>query len=73
VLVRTPAKRLTAPDDVEEKASSMFERFTEWASKVVVLAQEEARSFGHAYIGTEHIMLGLVREREGVANQILFT
>ena len=51
----------------------MFERFTEWASKVVVLAQEEARSFGHAYIGTEHIMLGLVREREGVANQILFT
>jgi ATP-dependent Clp protease ATP-binding subunit ClpC len=60
---------------VEEKASSMFERFMEWASKVVVLAQaqEEARSLGHAYIGTEHIMLGLVREREGVANQILFT
>jgi ATP-dependent Clp protease ATP-binding subunit ClpC len=53
----------------------MFERFMEWASKVVVLAQaqEEARSLGHAYIGTEHIMLGLVREREGVANQILFT
>jgi ATP-dependent Clp protease ATP-binding subunit ClpC len=37
----------------------------------VVLAQEEARRFGHAYIGTEHILLGLVRESEGVAPQML--
>jgi ATP-dependent Clp protease ATP-binding subunit ClpC len=56
---------------VEEEAWSMFERFTERARKVVVLAQEEARRFGHAYIGTEHILLGLVRESEGVAPQML--
>ena len=49
----------------------MFERFTERARKVVVLAQEEARRFGHAYIGTEHIPLGLVRESESVAPQML--
>jgi hypothetical protein len=41
----------------------MFERFMERARKVVVLAQEEARSFGYAYIGTEHFLLGLVREK----------
>jgi dihydroneopterin aldolase len=45
----------------------MFERFTERARKVVVLAQEEARRFGHDYIGTEHLLLGLLREDEGVA------
>ncbi len=45
----------------------MFERFTERARKVVVLAQEEARRFGHGYIGTEHLLLGLLREDEGVA------
>ena len=50
----------------------MFERFTERAHKAVVPAQEEARSFGHAYIGTEHFLLGLVREREGATNQMLF-
>src|ERR687893_1780770 len=49
----------------------MFERFTERARQVVVLAQEEARSLGHNYIGTEHILLGLVRENEGVAARIL--
>jgi ATP-dependent Clp protease ATP-binding subunit ClpA len=49
----------------------MFERFTERARKVVVLAQEEARHFNHNYIGTEHILLGLVRENEGVASQML--
>jgi ATP-dependent Clp protease ATP-binding subunit ClpA len=56
---------------VEEEASSMFERFTERARKVVVLAQEEARSFGHAYIGTEHLLLGLLREDRGIAAHAL--
>src|SRR5918999_5570103 len=49
----------------------MFERFTERARKVVVLAQEEARHFNHNYIGTEHLLLGLVRESEGVAARVL--
>src|SRR5919107_4344556 len=49
----------------------MFERFTERARKVVVLAQDEARHFNHNYIGTEHILLGLVRESEGVAARVL--
>src|ERR687889_52037 len=49
----------------------MFERFTERARQVVVLAQEEARTLNHNYIGTEHIILGLVRENEGVAARIL--
>ena len=49
----------------------MFERFTERARKVVVLAQEEAQSFGHAYIGTEHLLLGLIREGSGIAAQAL--
>ena len=50
---------------------SMFERFTERARQVVVLAQEEARILKHNYIGTEHILLGLVRENNGVAARIL--
>jgi len=45
----------------------MFERFTDRARRVVVLAQEEARLLNHNYIGTEHILLGLLREGEGVA------
>jgi hypothetical protein len=49
----------------------MFERFTDRARRVVVLAQEEARMLNHNYIGTEHILLGLVREGEGVAAQVL--
>jgi ATP-dependent Clp protease ATP-binding subunit ClpC len=49
----------------------MFERFTDQARRVVVLAQEEARSLGHAYIGTEHILLGLLSEGEGLAAQAL--
>ena len=42
----------------------MFERFTERARQVVVLAQEEARTLKHNYIGTEHILLGLLREED---------
>ena len=49
----------------------MFERFTERARKALVLAQEEARVLEHDYIGTEHILLGLMREREGVAAKSL--
>ncbi len=49
----------------------MFERFTERARKVMVLAQDEAERFGHDYIGTEHILLGLVGESEGVAVRVL--
>jgi ATP-dependent Clp protease ATP-binding subunit ClpA len=49
----------------------VFERFTERARQVVVLAQEEARSLSHNYIGTEHILLGLLREEEGMAARAL--
>ena len=49
----------------------VFERFTDRARRVVVLAQEEARLLNHNYIGTEHILLGLIREGEGVAAQVL--
>jgi ATP-dependent Clp protease ATP-binding subunit ClpC len=49
----------------------MFERFTERARQVVVLAQDEARSLRHNYIGTEHLLLGLLREEEGLAARVL--
>ncbi|NOY54650.1 MAG: ATP-dependent Clp protease ATP-binding subunit [Actinobacteria bacterium] len=49
----------------------MFERFTDRARRVVVLAQEEARLLNHNYIGTEHILLGLIHEGEGIAAQAL--
>jgi ATP-dependent Clp protease ATP-binding subunit ClpC len=49
----------------------MFERFTDQARRVVVLAQEEARLLGHGYIGTEHVLLGLLAEGEGLAARAL--
>jgi ATP-dependent Clp protease ATP-binding subunit ClpC len=49
----------------------VFERFTERARQVVVLAQDEARSLGHDWIGTEHLLLGLLREEEGIAARVL--
>src|SRR5438552_19053952 len=49
----------------------MFERFTDRGRRVVVLAQEEARMLNHNYIGTEHILLGLIHEGEGVAAKAL--
>ena len=49
----------------------MFERFTDQARRVVVQAQEEASTLGHDYIGTEHILLGLLGERDGLAAQAL--
>jgi ATP-dependent Clp protease ATP-binding subunit ClpA len=48
-----------------------FERFTDRARRVLVFAQEEARLLNHSYIGTEHILLGLIHEGEGVAAQAL--
>ena len=53
------------------KDHAVFERFTERARQVVVLAQEEARILKHNYIGTEHILLGLLREEEGLAARVL--
>ncbi|MFH0771509.1 MAG: ATP-dependent Clp protease ATP-binding subunit [Candidatus Omnitrophota bacterium] len=49
----------------------MFSRFTERARKVIILAKEEAKRFNHDYIGTEHILLGLIKEGEGVAAAVL--
>lgn len=49
----------------------MFERFTDSARRVIVLAQDEARMLNHSWIGTEHILLGLIREKEGAAAQTL--
>jgi ATP-dependent Clp protease ATP-binding subunit ClpC len=49
----------------------MFERFTDRARRVVVEAQDEARTLNHNYIGTEHILLGLIHEGDGVAAQVL--
>jgi len=51
----------------------MFERFTERAREVIVLAQDDARLLKHNYIGTEHILLGLLREEEGLAARVLDT
>lgn len=48
-----------------------FDRFTERARKVILLAKEEAKRFNHDYIGTEHLLLGLVKEGEGVAAAVL--
>ncbi|MGD1119979.1 MAG: ATP-dependent Clp protease ATP-binding subunit [Dehalococcoidales bacterium] len=51
--------------------ASRFEKFSERARRVLTIAQEEARNLNHSYIGTEHILLGLVREEEGVAAKVL--
>ena len=48
-----------------------FDKFTERARRVLTLAQEEAQRFNHNYIGTEHLLLGLVREGDGVASKVL--
>src|SRR5690606_36568804 len=49
----------------------MFGRYTERAQRVIVLAQEEAKRLGHNYVGTEHLLLGLIREGEGIAAKAL--
>jgi Clp amino terminal domain, pathogenicity island component len=60
-----------ADEPPENLDSPMFERFTERARQVVVLAGEEARALKHNYIGTEHILLGLLCEEEGLAARVL--
>src|SRR3970282_733825 len=55
----------------EESAVAMFERFTERARRVIILAQEEAKRLNHSAVGTEHILLGIIREGEGVAPRVL--
>jgi ATP-dependent Clp protease ATP-binding subunit ClpC len=50
----------------------LFERFTERARQIVVLAQDEARALKHNYIGTEHILLGTLRENEGLGSVVLY-
>src|SRR5215207_3065646 len=55
----------------EPRMASQFDKFTERARKVLTLAQEEAQRFNHNYIGTEHLLLGLVREGDGVAARVL--
>ena len=49
----------------------MFGRFTERAQRVLMLAQEEAKYFGHSYVGTEHILLGIIKGGEGNAFMVL--
>lgn len=49
----------------------MYERFTDRARRVVILAQEEVRLFGHTTVGTEHLLLGLIREGDGIAARVL--
>src|ERR1700728_205091 len=56
---------------LERRRCEMFERFTDKARRVVVLAQEEARMLDHNYIGTEHILLWLMHEGEGIAAKAL--
>src|SRR5256885_5081514 len=63
--------RLNSTTPTFWEAHLLFERFTDRARRVVVLAQEEARLLNHNYIGTEHILLGLIHEGEGVAAKAL--
>src|SRR5947199_2790980 len=57
--------------DIKMHDRDRFDKFTERARKVLSLAQEEARRFQHNYIGTEHLLLGLIREGGGVASHVL--
>ena len=71
-LARTRPERSTVGLSIEPaRGGVVFERFTDRARRVVVLAQEESRRLNHNFIGTEHILLGLIQEREGVAAQAL--
>src|SRR5437773_10910115 len=49
----------------------MFERFTERARRVIILAQEEAKRLNHSAVGTEHLLLGIIHEGQGVASKVL--
>src|ERR687887_583260 len=69
----TPSLRLAPQRRSADRGGRrhVFERFTERARQVVVLAQDEARALKHNYIGTEHLLLGLLREEEGLAARVL--
>ena len=68
------SRRLTAGTEIgQSRCSPMFERLSDDARSVMVLAQEEARLLSHQYLGTEHLLLGLIREERGVAAQVLET
>jgi ATP-dependent Clp protease ATP-binding subunit ClpC len=67
----SPGGPAGTPRQSREREATVFERFTERARQVVVLAQDEARALKHNYIGTEHILLGLLREEEGLAARVL--
>src|ERR1700690_917760 len=66
-----PGPAGTLKYELEREAVRVFERFTDRARRVLVLAQEEARLLNHSFIGTEHILLGLIHEGEGVAAKAL--
>src|SRR6202142_2244730 len=66
-----PGPAGTLKYELEREAELVFERFTDRARRVLVLAQEEARLLNHSFIGTEHILLGLIHEGEGVAAKAL--
>lgn len=66
----TPMRRWL-PVPTRRTRGSMFDRFSDRARRAVVLAQEQARLLDHNYVGTEHLLLGLLREGEGVAAQVL--
>jgi ATP-dependent Clp protease ATP-binding subunit ClpA len=57
--------------DCFPRSGGMFEKFTDRARRIVVLSQEEAKTLNHDSIGTEHVLLGLIREDEGVGAQVL--
>jgi hypothetical protein len=65
------AAREPAPEDTGDDLKSMLKNLTDRARRVIVLAQEEARILNHDYVGTEHLLLGLMREGEGVAARAL--
>jgi ATP-dependent Clp protease ATP-binding subunit ClpC len=60
-----------SPPRGDSRLELVFERFTERARQVIVFAQLEARELGHGYLGTEHVLLGLLRAEEGLAARIL--
>jgi hypothetical protein len=69
--VRQFVTSVTEEERERPRTASRFEKFTERARRVLTLAQEEAKHFNHDYIGTEHFLLGLLREKEGVAAKVL--
>ena len=67
----SPARDSAATETGADSVGSRFEKYTDRARRVVVMAQDEARALNHGYIGTEHILLGLIHEGEGVAAKAL--